>query len=1291
MDQQYRQYLSAQDILNRVFQNRTGSLRGTTGYYTAQDYVNAVFDKEKNALRVTLEGAMLPAVKSFDELPPSAEEGAVCPVIPEDGSIGFYQWNGKEWFLLATSGSTTGEFGGITANAETAKDDTPSVEVKETTQDEVKFLNFTFRIPRGPQGETGLQGETGAEGPAGPKGETGDPGKDGQDVKIGTVSAEVTTLDNDNGDTSPKAEVKIEDSEGENNTKNLTFKFQIPKGEKGATGEKGADGATGPAGERGEKGDPGKDIVIGNVTATVETVENLEDGSAGSAEVEVVQSPKEGEENKKDLTFTFKIPKGEKGEQGPVGPAGKDGEAGTPGKDGKIGDVTAEVVDFTGEDEDQEKASVTVTATDKTDFETENTNVKDIKFSFKIPKGEQGPQGQPGPQGEAGVAGPKGDQGPAGKDAKIGTVSAKVEEFGEEDEQAKAIVTVSGTDAESNGDNTNTKNLEFTFKIPKGPKGDKGDTGAEGAKGETGPTGPQGLQGPAGKIGTIDVQVEVQEGESETDASGSAVVTNEDESAEDGTQNLKFTFRLPKGPKGETGPRGETGPAGEKGNDGTPGIRGERGEAGPAGKDGKIGKVTASIQMIDNGSDPQATATVDVSTTDTAESEEGTQNLAFNFKIPKGEKGETGQTGEQGPKGADGKIGSVTASAEIVENTEDPQANVEVTESEVEGENTKNLQFKFKLPKGEKGETGLQGTTGPQGPQGPAGKIGEIEVTVTTLESEVEGSATAAASVEEVDGGEEGKQNLKFTFNLPKGPKGEDGAQGPVGPEGPAGKQGDPGKDGTNGEPGPKGDAGAPGKDAKFGDITASLTIEEIEDGTPTVNVSTTDETPAEDGTNTKNVTFEFKFPKGITIPLMFTRPEYDNALHLEVKYKEITSPEEYTAEALESETTDENGYTKLVNTSENGDKENVYAFGGNEKWYKCPDTGFGGNFSGYPVVVDLGKIKNFDKSKLYYIRYRWVDPSTTEGGEKKEDGSSNVSDWYAMVYPVATEAPILSGGTFDGTIQFDNLTDDQKAQLKGDQGPAGPAGKDGAPGTKGEDGKDGKDAEFGKVTAKVEKSENGEVSVSVSEPTDSESQSNETKNVKDVEFTFKFPKLSSPPLLFTCPESENGLHLEVTYRELNGESTYQKLVKTSDNGGRSKVKGNFGGEEWMECPETGFGSNFAGWPVMVDLASIDGIDVSKVYSIRYRWIAKASVGDVEPASEDGKESTEVPSDWYAMVYPAATEAPVGSNPSVRLPEMGDLKEDSVLFFTGGKYTAITLKDLKSKLDEVKNTSDSSV
>ena len=120
---------------------------------------------------------------------------------------------------------------------------------------------------------------------------------------------------------------------------------------------------------------------------------------------------------------------------------------------------------------------------------------------------------------------------------------------------------------------------------------------------------------------------------------------------------------------------------------------------------------------------------------------------------------------------------------------------------------------------------------------------------------------------------------------------------------------------------------------------------------------------------------------------------------------------------------------------------------------------------------------------------------------------------------------------------------------------------------------------------------------------------------------------MATPPLMFTVPSNASGLHLEITAGKLADGTDNSALINTSTSADhRAKVLGNSGGTNWITCPDTGFGTNFAGWPVKVDVTGL--LDPSEISYIRYRWV---------PTSGD-------PSDWYAMVYPCATEAPIPSS-----------------------------------------------
>ena len=87
-----KQYFQSQYILNRVFNNKNNIIKTTLN--TTQDYLNAVYDNSKQALRINLDGGALPVVPSVNDLPSTAGNGQICPVLnPEKGCLDFYEWN----------------------------------------------------------------------------------------------------------------------------------------------------------------------------------------------------------------------------------------------------------------------------------------------------------------------------------------------------------------------------------------------------------------------------------------------------------------------------------------------------------------------------------------------------------------------------------------------------------------------------------------------------------------------------------------------------------------------------------------------------------------------------------------------------------------------------------------------------------------------------------------------------------------------------------------------------------------------------------------------------------------------------------------------------------------------------------------------------------------------------------------------------------------------------------------------------------------------------------------------
>ncbi len=504
-----------------------------------------------------------------------------------------------------------------------------------------------------------------------------------------------------------------------------------------------------------------------------------------------------------------------------------------------------------------------------------------------------------------------------------------------------------------------------------------------------------------------------------------------------------------------------------------------------------------------------------------------------------------GEPGVQGPAGSDGKSAKIGAITVETETAEDGEAAVEVAANdsvdETTGDNTKNLTFKFRIPKGDRGDAG------PEGPAGRDGKIGEVTVTVNTLES-ADGAASGTAEV--TDDGETGKQNMTFTFSLPRGPQGEQGVKG------------EDGKDGDPGPPGAQGEAGAP-------NVLSIGTVEFVdsaEEGAVTVE----GESPVQK--------LSFKIPRG------------------------------------EPGAAGQNG----------------------QPGEKGRDAKIGN------VTVTV----------------------TTAEPAGSASGSASVTDGADGAQDIAF------------TLQL-------------------PKGEQGDRGIQGENGKDGVSAGFGKPTTSVqtlEADQNATAEVTVDE--------NSPDTAKVFQFSFGIPKgargdggaetvsVRKPPLLFTCPENEKALYLIVEYAEADAEEpTYRTLVDTRLTQNIHEVYCNAGGGwvRFVTGNTDGIESPFGGWPVMVDTANVSEIDASKLYYIRYRWAIRNG-GDIDPTAwvDSVDDSDYTFSDWYHMVYPCATEAPVSSGPSTPLPSVSDLKENSVLFFADGRYTAITLEELSEKLDAVK-------
>ena len=230
----------------------------------------------------------------------------------------------------------------------------------------------------------------------------------------------------------------------------------------------------GPQGPQGEPGTPGVSVT-GAVVDGVSTV-NPWDPASASAFFDGA-----------NVHFSFGIPRGNDGMQGPQGNPGNDGGQGPQGNQGQQGDpgpqgppFTNFVVDSTSTLEPWQPAWV------QTTFDGTW-----VRFSFGIPRGNDGPQGQPGKNGADGQPGP---QGPPFTNFTVDATNTL-----QPWENAYVQTSYDGTF------------VRFTFGIPRGqdgqpgpqgPQGPQGNDGPQGQQGPQGNYGPQGPQGPPGEVTT---------------------------------------------------------------------------------------------------------------------------------------------------------------------------------------------------------------------------------------------------------------------------------------------------------------------------------------------------------------------------------------------------------------------------------------------------------------------------------------------------------------------------------------------------------------------------------------------------------------------------------------------------------------------------------------------------------------------------------------------------------------------------------------------------------------------
>jgi hypothetical protein len=169
--------------------------------------------------------------------------------------------------------------------------------------------------------------------------------------------------------------------------------------------------------------------IVTVTAAQVDSTATLPQGSPANASVNVVGNT---------LHFTFDIPQGQEGLPGLVGPAGPP--------------FASAVVDGVTTLNPGDSATVSVS------FDGSN-----VRFTFGIPRGNDGSQGQPGNNGSDGGQGPQGAQGPPFAQAVVDGVTTL------DPGQAATVQT-----------SFDGSNVRFTFGIPRGNDGSNGSDGAPG-------------------------------------------------------------------------------------------------------------------------------------------------------------------------------------------------------------------------------------------------------------------------------------------------------------------------------------------------------------------------------------------------------------------------------------------------------------------------------------------------------------------------------------------------------------------------------------------------------------------------------------------------------------------------------------------------------------------------------------------------------------------------------------------------------------------------------------------
>ena len=177
------------------------------------------------------------------------------------------------------------------------------------------------------------------------------------------------------------------------------------------------------------------DAILTVTAAQVGSTTTLPQGSPANASVNVVGNT---------LHFSFEIPQGQEGLPGLVGPADPP--------------FSTAVVDSVTTLNPGDSATVGVSF--------DGTNVR---FTFGIPRGNDGSQGQPGNNGSDGGQGPQGAQGPPFAQAVVDGVTTL------DPGQAATVQT-----------SFDGSNVHFTIGIPRGNGGSNGTNGSDGAQGPPG-------------------------------------------------------------------------------------------------------------------------------------------------------------------------------------------------------------------------------------------------------------------------------------------------------------------------------------------------------------------------------------------------------------------------------------------------------------------------------------------------------------------------------------------------------------------------------------------------------------------------------------------------------------------------------------------------------------------------------------------------------------------------------------------------------------------------------------